>query len=53
MPLLTALAISIGVLGGVATYLFLGPLGATGIQLWVVFAAWPVSIMSAVARRAS
>ena len=40
MPLLTALAISIGVLGGIATYLFLGPLGTTGIQLWVVFAAW-------------
>lgn len=40
MPLLTALAISIGVLGAIATYLFLGPLAATGIQLWVIFVAW-------------
>ena len=40
MALLTALAISIGVLGGLATYLFLGPLAATGVQLWLVFLAW-------------
>ncbi len=40
MGLLTALAISIGVLGGIATYLFLGPLGTSGIQLWCVFLAW-------------
>lgn len=40
MPLLTALAISIGVLGGIATFLFLGPLGSTGVQLWCVFLAW-------------
>lgn len=40
MPLLTALAISIGVLGAIATYLFLGPLASTGIQLWVIFVAW-------------
>ena len=40
MGLLTALAISIGVLGGIATFLFLGPLAATGIQLWCVFLAW-------------
>lgn len=40
MALLTALAISIGVLGGLATYLFLGPLAFTGVQLWVVFLAW-------------
>ena len=40
MGLLTALAISIGVLGGLATFLFLGPLGTSGIQLWCVFLAW-------------
>lgn len=40
MGLLTALGISIGVLGGIATYLFLGPLASTGIQLWCVFIAW-------------
>lgn len=40
MPLLTALAISIAILGGIATFLFLGPLAATGIQLWTIFIAW-------------
>jgi len=40
MPLLTALAVSIGVLGGVATYLFLGPLGGMGLQIWAAFIAW-------------
>ena len=40
MGLLTALGISIGILGGIATYLFLGPLAATGVQLWCVFLAW-------------
>lgn len=40
MGLLTALAISIGALGGIATFLFLGPLAATGIQLWCIFLAW-------------
>jgi hypothetical protein len=40
MPLLTALAISIGVLGGVATWAFVGPLGALGLQIWAAFIAW-------------
>jgi len=41
MPLLTALAISIGVLGGLATWLFTGPvLGALGLQIWAAFVAW-------------
>jgi len=40
MPLLTALAISIGLLGGIATYLFLGPLGGMGLQIWAAFVAW-------------
>jgi hypothetical protein len=40
MPLLTALAISIGVLGGVATWLFVGPLAGLGLQIWAAFVAW-------------
>jgi len=40
MPLLSALAISIGVLGGVATWLFVGPLAALGLQIWAAFVAW-------------
>ncbi len=40
MPLLTALAISIGLLGGIATWLFTGPLGATGLQIWAAFIGW-------------
>lgn len=39
MSLITALAISVGVLGGVATWLFLGPL-AGGLQIWAAFIAW-------------
>jgi Protein of unknown function (DUF1097) len=40
MPLLIALAISIGVLAIVATWLFLGPLAALGLQIWQAFVAW-------------
>jgi hypothetical protein len=40
MPLLTALAISIGVLGGIATWVCLGPLGGTSLQIWAIFIAW-------------
>ncbi|HEY6632297.1 MAG TPA: DUF1097 domain-containing protein [Rhizobiaceae bacterium] len=40
MPLLTALALSIGILGGIATYLFVGPLAAFGLQIWAAFVAW-------------
>lgn len=38
MSLVSALAISVGVLGGVATWLFLGPL-AGGLQIWAAFIA--------------
>lgn len=40
MPLITALAISIGVLGGIATWLFVGPLAAFSLQIWAAFVAW-------------
>ena len=40
MNLVTALAIVIGVLGAVATWLFLGPGAALGLQIWVAFVAW-------------
>jgi hypothetical protein len=40
MPLLIALAISIGALGVVATWLFLGPLAAIDAQIWQAFVAW-------------
>ena len=35
----SALAISIGVLGGIATWLFLGPLGGA-LAIWAAFIAW-------------
>jgi hypothetical protein len=40
MPLLIALTISIGLLAVVATWLFLGPLAALGVQVWQAFVAW-------------
>jgi hypothetical protein len=40
MPSLIALAISIGVLAIVATWLFLGPLAAILMQIWQAFIAW-------------
>jgi hypothetical protein len=40
MPLLIALAVSIGVLAVVATWLFFGPLAALGVQIWQAFIAW-------------
>ncbi len=40
MPLLIALAISIGVLAVLATWLFLGPLAAMEAQIWQAFVAW-------------
>lgn len=40
MNLVTALAIVIGVLGAVATYLVLGPAAGLKLQIWVVFIAW-------------
>jgi hypothetical protein len=40
MPLLFALAVSIGLLAVVATWLFFGPLAALGVQIWQAFVAW-------------
>jgi hypothetical protein len=40
MNLVTALAIVIGALGAVATYLVLGPAADLGLQIWIVFIAW-------------
>ena len=39
MDLITALAVSIGVLGGAATYVFLSPFGM-GLQIWAAFIGW-------------
>ena len=39
MDLITALAVSIGVLGGIATFVLLSPFGM-GMQIWVAFIAW-------------
>lgn len=40
MSMLIALTISISLLATVATWVFLGPLAATGFQIWQVFVAW-------------
>ena len=40
MPALIALALSIGVLAVVATWLALGPLASFNVQIWQVFIAW-------------
>ena len=40
MSVLFALAISIGLLAVVATWLFLGPLAAFQMQIWQAFVAW-------------
>lgn len=40
MPILIALTVSIGLLAVVATWLFLGPLAAMGLQIWQAFVAW-------------
>ena len=39
MSLNSALAISLGLLGAVATWLFLGPLGGA-LAIWAAFIAW-------------
>jgi hypothetical protein len=39
MDLIVALAVSIGVLGGIATWVALGPL-AGYLQIWAIFIAW-------------
>lgn len=40
MSVLIALAVSIGVLAVVATWLVLGPLAVFNLQIWQVFVAW-------------
>ncbi|MDR3496064.1 MAG: DUF1097 domain-containing protein [Ancalomicrobiaceae bacterium] len=40
MNLITALAIVIGLLGGAATYVFIGPAAGLGLQIWATFIAW-------------
>ena len=40
MDLVTALAVSIGLLGGVATYLYLSDFLGLGLQIWAAFIAW-------------
>ncbi len=41
MDIITALAVSISLLGGLATWLFLGPiLGGLGLSIWAAFVAW-------------
>jgi hypothetical protein len=40
MNLVTALAIVIGLMGGIATWLVVGPLAAVGLQIWIIFIAW-------------
>jgi Protein of unknown function (DUF1097) len=39
MDLITALAVSIGVLGGIATFVMLSPFGF-GLHIWAAFIAW-------------
>ena len=39
MDLITALAVVIGLLGGIATYALLSPFGF-GLQIWAAFIAW-------------
>jgi hypothetical protein len=40
MDLVTALAVSIGLLGGVATYLCLSNFFGLGLQIWAAFIGW-------------
>ena len=40
MNLVTALALVIGALGAVATWLFVGPLAGLGLSIWAAFIAW-------------
>lgn len=40
MTILISLAMSIGLLAVVATWMFLGPLAALGFQIWQAFIAW-------------
>ncbi len=40
MDIISALAVSIGLLAGIAVWLFLGPLGGLGLSVWAAFVAW-------------
>ncbi len=40
MNLVTALAVVIGLMGGVATWLYVGPLAGLGLSIWATFIAW-------------
>jgi Protein of unknown function (DUF1097) len=40
MNLVTALALVIGALGALATWLVLGPLAALGLSIWALFIGW-------------
>jgi hypothetical protein len=40
MDIVTALALSIGLLGGIATYLYLSDPLVLGLQIWAAFIAW-------------
>jgi len=40
MDIITALAVSIGLLGGIAAWLFLGPMGGLALSVWAAFIAW-------------
>jgi uncharacterized protein DUF1097 len=40
MDLVAALAVSIGLLGGAATYLYLSDFLGLGLQIWAAFIAW-------------
>jgi hypothetical protein len=40
MDMITALAVSIGLLGGIAAWLFLGPVAGLGLSIWAGFIAW-------------
>lgn len=40
MSLLTRLTISIGLIAGLVTWAFVGPLSALNVQVWAIFIAW-------------
>ena len=40
MGLINALAVVIALLGGIGTYLVLGPLGFLGLAIWAILIAW-------------
>ncbi len=39
MDIITALAVSISILGGIAAFAFLSPFGM-GLQIWAAFVGW-------------